>query len=354
MITRKIVCLAPDSSGRLTSERIDAGIRTAATRARMRLVYTRTPCEAAAACREAAADVAIVLAASRSDCESLAIALSDAGIHAVLCNMSLTLPGILTSHILPDFAGMAYRLTSALFRGSPDRPVFVGWNPDSCHDALRLAGAEAACREAGVPLARIDYGGELAASSEALLHRQAEFGHILCANDFITRYLVDRLPPERLRAMASLGGTRQFDGVLTADIDYEAVGAAAVSLCLQRMRGGMDAGVGICLPVRMEEAAAPRPDVSKKQDIFWRDESVSVMERAARVLDAASQEDSAIIALLLEGRTYERIAEQTFMSVRTVKNHLRKLCTLAGCSGRKEFCALMRTVKNNPSERSEK
>ena len=354
MTKRTVVCLAPDGGGRLTTERMDAGIRAAAARTRMNLVYARTPAEAAEQSLSAGSSAAIVLTSSRSDCMQAALTLTDAGIHAVLCNMSLPFPGILTSHVLPDFAGMAYRLTAALFRGSPDRPVFVGWNPDSCHDALRLAGAEAACREAGVPLARIDYGGELAASSEALLHRQAEFGHILCANDFIARYLVDRLPPERLRAMASLGGTQRFADVLTADIDYEAVGAAAVSLCLQRMRGGIDAGVGICLPVRMEEAAAPRPDASEKQDIFWHDESVSVMERAARVLDAASPEDAAIIALLLENRTYERIAEQTFMSVRTVKNHLRKLWILAGCTGRKEFCALMRTVKNNPSERSEK
>ena len=53
MIKRTIVCLAPDGGGRLTSERIDAGIRAASARARMNLVYTNTPEETAAACHKA-------------------------------------------------------------------------------------------------------------------------------------------------------------------------------------------------------------------------------------------------------------------------------------------------------------
>ena len=358
MATRKIICLAPDEGGRLTGERIDAGIRAEASRARLNVLYAASAAEAAALCRKAGASAALVLTGSHSLAQTIALTLRSHGIHAVFCNMSPALPDVLTSHVLPDFTGMAYRLTSALLANGADRPVFVGFNPDSCHDARRLAGAEAACRSVGVSLARIDYGGELSAAAEELLERQAEFGHILCANDFIARYLVDRLPPERLSAMASLGGTQRFSGVLTAAIDYEAVGAEAVRTCLHLMRRGSTCacGIGVTLPVAVGEAAdeaQPHDPAQTEQDNFWHDVNVSAIDRAARVMSAASPEDAAVIALLLEDRTYERIAELTFMSVRTVKNHVKKLYELAGCPDRKEFCALMRALEHSQSTNME-
>ena len=66
-------------------------------------------------------------------------------------------------------------------------------------------------------------------------------------------------------------------------------------------------------------------------------EGTEPKEMLAERLDAA-------LALLYENETYERIAGKTYMSVRTVKNHAKKLYELAGCSKKEEFVALLRST----------
>ena len=346
MPKRTIICLYPEpDAGQLITERIHAGIRRAASKQRCVVIYTDSPEEAIRLCGIHSERGVIILSSSRSECSRFAAMLGASGLHPLLANMELSSPAHRHSSVSPDFCAMAYHLTSALPE-TVKNPVFLGFNPDSCHDALRLRGTQAAACERGIRLFRIDYRGELSGIVDELLSQLDLYDCVICANDFTAQALLAKLPADCRLPLVSLGGTQRFGAhVLSTHIDYERVGVRLIETYLFLSKRGFADDLCLRIPAAPDGALPiPAPTGQAREPDYYRDETVSVIGRVERMMSTASREDLAILALLYENETYERIAGKTYMSVRTVKNHAKKLYELAGCSKKEEFVTLLRST----------
>lgn len=326
-------------------DQIFDGIKKRAASRRETVLSVTEDIEALAACKKSNAHCIILLHSDRAACERVFQTLSANGIHVILANIGISGTCGTYSLVEADYEGTAYRLTSKLLSSGGQRPVFLGFNPKSYHDALRLRGAYSACAEHNLSCQIIENRGDIAAAAGSFLTRRNEFDTIICSNDFITYSLLSTAPDIQHLPIASLGGNMLFDHdtVLSARIDYEQLGAYIVDTYLLLDKADYSISITLRIPAQIEQSTSRLYLTNKiSSDNFYQDKTVDLIERIQRIQSGADDIDTAIFERLKQGMTYERIADELYLSLRTIKNRAKKMYDLLGCHTKKEFLLLIR------------
>lgn len=340
------ICYLENSSARPSYlDQIFVGIKKRAASRRESVISVTTNEEALFACEKYHEHCIILLLSDRVVCEYVFGALSAHGIHVIMGNIGVSGTCGTYSLVEADYEGTAYRLTAKLLSAGGQHPVFLGFNPKSYHDALRLRGTYSACTEHNVACQIIENRGDIAAAAEAFLARRNEFDTIICSNDFITYSLLSTAPDLKGIPIASLGGHMVFDRdtVLSARIDYEQLGAHIVDTYLLLEKSNFSISITLRIPAPVEQSPDNLPLPGKRPvDNFYQDKAVDLIERIQRIRSGADDIDTAIFERLKQGMTYERIADELYLSVRTIKNRAKKMFELLGCRTKKEFLLFIR------------
>ncbi|MBQ3127172.1 MAG: hypothetical protein IJC15_08895 [Clostridia bacterium] len=327
-------------------DQIYAGIKRKVSSRRETVLSVTTDEEALAACAKWEVRCIILLLSDRALCEHAFQTLSAHGIHVIMANIGIAGTCGTYSLVEADYEGTAYRLTTKLLSSGGQRPVFLGFNPKSYHDALRLRGAHAACAEHNLSCQIIENRGDITAAADAFLLRRKEFDTIICSNDFITYSLLSAAPDIKDTPIASLGGHMTFahDTILSARIDYEQLGAHIVDTYLLLEKSAFSISITLRIPALIDKSTSKLPLHGKMPaDNFYQDKTVDLIERIQRIRSGADDIDSAIFERLKQGMTYERIADELYLSVRTIKNRAKKMFDLLGCRTKKEFLLFIRS-----------
>lgn len=342
------ICYQENKSARpIYLDQIFAGIKKTAAARRETVVSVTSTEEAISVCADSGEQCVIMLLSDRAECGRVFHALSAHGIHVIMANMGISSSSGSYSLVEADYEGTAYRLTAKLLASGVRNPVFLGFNPKSYHDALRLRGVHLACAESDIDCPVIENREDVAAAAEAFFARRSEFDAVICSNDFITYCLLRSEPAITQLPIVSLGGQMAFaDTAISAVlINYEQLGARIVDAYLLLAKCDFLISVTLRIPPQTENIPGSRRLFSESStDNFYQDQNVDLVERIQRIRSGADAIDTAILEHLRRGMTYERIAEELFLSVRTVKSHAKKLFDAAGCRTKKEFLSLLNQI----------
>lgn len=340
------ICYQETNSARpIYLDQIFAGIKKTAAARREAVCTVTSPEEALERCAAFGVSCVILLLSDRAECTRVFHALAVKGIYVILANMGLADERGRYSTVEADYRETAYRLIAKLLTSGGQRPVFLGFNPHSHHDTLRLRGAYNACNEKGLAFQIIENRGDIAAAVSEFLARRDEFDTVICSNDFITHRLLTADPTITQLQIASLGGHMTFpnDGISSAKIDYEQLGTRIIDTYLLLSKCSFSVNITLRIPAKVDlTPSGHRTPGKAAADNFYQDKNVDLVERIQRMHSGADEIDHAILKRLKQGLTYEMIAEELYLSLRTVKSRSKKMFDIIGCRTKKEFLLLIR------------
>lgn len=270
-----------------------------------------------------------------------------------LCQAQHAHPIVLSNQPQHSFDGeyssvgidIASSMKSALehFRTSSlTHTTLYGVNPRSLADCSRADFFRKYC-----PNGRVFYNnGSLEKCFEAFLPEQAQFDSVICTNDYAALSLIRRLhevDPQRAEQLPVISYSstllaQYFSFGFTAlSMDFEHFGKAAVLIftalqhtylsCIQMtVRCTFSNGSHTPVSGPMQEID---PNANPcEPDAFYEDPELQQMLRAEHLLCGCDPIDLTILAGLLDGISYDRLAEQCFLSTNGIKYRVNKMMAL--------------------------
>ena len=277
-----------------------------------------------------------------------------------LCNMSqYQVPGDY-SIVCMDMVRSMSKLVKVLERSGRKNIGLYGINPYSTADQGKYQGFLAATE--GKKDRWFFYNdGDLAKCFSDFMALGSQVDTMICCNNYAAISLVRHLKqqaPQRLEHMmivsdadAVLAGLYSEYITLVRNCADE-FGKAAVALLdtLKKMPKGTVASVNLQWDVDTLEIQSSGCETPQKhfpvitpasQSRFYADEEVRKMMRIEQLLSFGSNVDKAILYGLRKGKNYGQIAEECFLSINTVKYHVKKMIVKAGVENKRQFVDLI-------------
>lgn len=187
---------------------------------------------------------------------------------------------------------------------------------------------------------------------------------VICANDYsaislIKYFETNNISFEKLLPV-SYGGTllasRYTDKLITISMSYEEYGKAAISICETLSKNPALLYLNVAVKwkivasdkqiaddILLEEKPSSLPTSNKAQDnLFYDDKQMQDMILTENMLCFCDKTDFIVISMLLNGSSYEQIAENCYISVNTVKYRLKKLMDIVKAKNKKEFITFLK------------
>lgn len=301
-------------------------------------------------------DGVFLIASDREWLTSVVQQCNRAGVRPiVLCNQAEQLPRCLYSCVCSDFGASMKNLLESLKLKQKTRIAVYGINTESISDTGRVDSLFSWKDEAFETMQVFTNDGSLAACFSAFAPRIAEFDAVICANDFaaisLVRALLVHAPEELSRlAIVSCSAARLSDSyrehILSLNMNYEQYGAAAVYLYETLQKHPFVSGMTVRIAWSFSDA--PAADVlpfsftlPESRDRFYKDPELSEMLIADKLLNCSDETEQAILQGLRVGRTYEQLAEDCFLTVGSIKYHVKKLLALSGAESKEQITELL-------------
>lgn len=265
------------------------------------------------------------------------------------------------SIVTADIAHDIQVLYKYLISYGKTRIAMYGINPDSTSDAFRKE-SFLAC---GASEDDLFYNsGSLSQCFDNFLGRLNEYDAVICVNDYAAISLVRYLKGEKPIFITSCGGgtllSHFFSPCITHTwIDYQSFGKAGLDLSriLQKNKNANTVNIYLSstfyagettdfLPL-VKESIPDIKNVHKEIDNFYSDSEIDEMLKIETLLNSCDREDFLILERLLNNATYQKIAEELFMSTNGVKYKLKNMFQLCQVSSKSEFVELLNKYINS-------
>lgn len=345
--------------------RILQGIRSAANRccAHMELVSQENPRDMDF---DAMPPVVIVTGASMPLIQSTIALLREHGRRAVLAGTDSEQFGHDVSCATPSRRTETQQLVNYLYRCGRKSIALVGFGENSINDAFRLHAAMSAVAAWG----RFLTGGDVyqwhkdpQESFAGFLPKARQYDTVICPNDITAICFMNECKRRGLEIprdlfVASFGNAsvgRFYRPSLTSmTMDMLCVGEQAFQVWrfLMDSGGGPQAALKITVPSRIlvRESTAGQPlrpggvpdQPALREDLFYEHPTISVLVRLEKCISQCDEIDMRIIAGIMQGDSYEQIADSLFISASTLRYRLNRIFANADVSRRGMFEALVR------------
>ena len=239
------------------------------------------------------------------------------------------------------------------------RIAMYGINPDSTSDAFRK-NSFLSCGADEKDLFYND--GSLLQCYESFLEHIDNYDAVICANDYAAISLVRYLKDRPIFITSCSGGTllSQFfsPSITHTWIDFQSFGKAGFELSRILRKNKNVNSVNIYLSSTFfigestdflplaEELMPNISNINKESDAFYSDLEIDEMLKIELLLASCDKTDTLIIERLLQGVTYQKIAEEFFMSINGVKYKLSNMFRICQVSSKAEFIALLNKYIN--------
>lgn len=312
-------------------------------------------CEIADSC-PGQAEVVFVIAANFAWTKAAILQLNQGGHRPILiCNQYERIPGCLYSCVCSDVSASMRDLLEVLKDRKQTRVALYGMGNSSIADLSRANSLFCWLDERFASLKVFDNEGSLAECFEGFFPHCREFDAVICANDYAAVSLVRQLrqrDPECLQQLSviSCAGTRisgfYREAITSLGMNFEPYGRAALYIyeCMQRdpFVSGMTVNIKWSPDT---EAAGVRQETElafpEQPDVFYSDPEIRDMLIVDKYLSVSESVDRDIFAALLQGQTYQKIAEQCFLTEGTVKYRIKRLVQLCGAADKTELLELL-------------
>ena len=234
------------------------------------------------------------------------------------------------------------------------RTALYGANPSSTADNIKLSAFD---RKENV---YYNFG-DLRECLNGFLKDIDKYDSIICTNDYAAVSLINHLKKERQDVLSELFivgfanthlGRINEPSVTSVALDYEEYGRTAVDIYrmlkknpkLQSVNANVKSEIivrdttnGIPVKKRLNESSGRESHTDK----FYDDIEVQKMVRLEKLFENCSETDAAVLKMLSSGKSYEKAAEDCFMTVNGIKYRLDRLCKICGFDSRRELIESM-------------
>lgn len=312
-------------------------------------------CEIADSC-PAEVEAVFVIAANFDWTKAAVSQLNQGGHRPILiCNQYERIPGCLYSCVCSDVSASMRDLLGLLKSHKRTRVALYGVGNSSIADLSRANSLFCWLDESFASMKIFSNEGSLAECFASFYPHCRDFDAVICANDYAAVSLVRQLrqrDPESLRKLSviSCAGTRisgfYRENITSLRMNFEPYGRAALYIyeCMQRdpFVSGMTVNIKWSPDT---EAAGVRQETElafpEQQDVFYSDPEIRDMLIVDKYLNVSEGVDRDIFAALLQGQTYQMIAEQCFLTEGTVKYRIKRLVQLCGAADKAALLELL-------------
>lgn len=291
---------------------------------------------------------------------------SQKGISVILINYETSDSFPTQGMMRMDYGNAVNALLQYLTDCGKKQIALYGVNPNSSADGIKLRAFEDWLRSFSD-----DVGGSVFYNYASLtncylsvrnvIHR---FDAFICVNNIVAASLMQRLLADGVQVpeslfVAALGDSlllRNLKPSVTAvSLDYNKIGSQAVLLYAylsrQKESGAVSVRVPFTFEVRESTAMMPfSPDVHhvpvhEERKIrgvdFYSDSEVQVYSKADHLLSICDDTDFELLRGILQGETYESIAQRTYMTVDSLKYRKKRMMRAASCTQNEDFSSLL-------------
>ncbi len=265
------------------------------------------------------------------------------------------------SFVGSDNEGAVVNMVSLLKEKGKNRIALYGVNSDSVNDLCK--------KNCFVSLTdgenNVFYNnGNVSACFEAFFENAEAFDAVLCTNSYAAFHLVNSLKTKgfdfKKLFIISLSDSRllQFSSpaVTAVDIDYRELGKAAFDASKILYKNPALNSVNMAVEWKVayrqttnalaviSEENGELPFVSDKTssaDVFYNDNEISELMLVENLLEGIDSNDLKLLCLLKEGKTYEHISKELFVSESGIKYKLKKFYGMTNTSSKEELLRLL-------------
>ncbi|MDY3816901.1 MAG: substrate-binding domain-containing protein [Candidatus Limiplasma sp.] len=345
------------------------GIRTAAARCNMRLRLI-SDARFDETDFETLPGVAIVTGVSMPFIQKAIARLRSHGRYAVLAGTDSEQFGHDVSCATPSRRTETQQLVNYLYNCGKRRIALVGFGRRSINDNFRYHAAMSAVAAWGNLLKDEDvwlWEQDPSESFEQFLQVHSRYDAAICPNDVIAVWLVDFLQKNGTRVpddlfVASFGnmaiGRYHIPSITSMTMDMLVVGEQAFNVWRFLMKNdkSQQTALKMTVPSRLlirqstantcieagEGAVAPT-----LQDHFYHNPTIALLVGIENCINQRDETDLRIMRGMMDGKSYEQISDELFISGSTLRYRLNKIFADIGAHNRQEFETIIRTYLGN-------
>ena len=345
------------------------GIRTAAARCNMRLRLI-SDARFDETDFETLPGVAIVTGVSMPFIQKAIARLRSHGRYAVLAGTDSEQFGHDVSCATPSRRTETQQLVNYLYNCGKRRIALVGFGRRSINDNFRYHAAMSAVAAWGNLLKDEDvwlWEQDPSESFQQFLQVHDRYDAAICPNDVIAVWLVDFLQKNGTRVpddlfVASFGnmaiGRYHIPSITSMTMDMLVVGEQAFNVWRFLMKNdkSQQTALKMTVPSRLlirqstantcieagEGAVAPT-----LQDHFYHNPTIALLVGIENCINQRDETDLRIMRGMMDGKSYEQISDELFISGSTLRYRLNKIFADIGAHNRQEFETIIRTYLGN-------
>ena len=187
------------------------------------------------------------------------------------------------------------------------------------------------------------------------------YDSVICANDVAAYSLINFLSkkgvdvPKDLYVVSfgdSLLSQKGIPSLTTVSVDHTKLGRQALHAYsyLYRRGKGIRTSVYVTPKLNIRESTENKQvelkekeykNISQIKDSMYCDVTAQSILKLERMLDSCDKSDFAILRGIIEGKTYSKLAEELYMSEKTVSYRVACMKNNSGCASKEELCALV-------------
>ena len=228
--------------------------------------------------------------------------------------------------------------------------ALYGVNPSSTADNIKLSAFE--------QKDNVYYNfGDLRECRNKFLRNMDKYDSVICTNDYAAVSLINHLKKENpsfLNDLFIVGfanthlGRINEPSVTSVALNYEEYGRTAVDIyrMLKKNPNLQSVNVNVKSEIIVRDTTNGIPvngkgnkfaDCVSEDFKFYDDTEVQQMVKIEKLFENCGENDVAVLGMLANGDSYEKVAEKCFMTVNGIKYRLDRLCRICGFESRSEL-----------------
>ncbi|MBQ8525094.1 MAG: hypothetical protein IJ460_00010 [Clostridia bacterium] len=286
--------------------------------------------------------------------------------HAIsLCNEKAVVPVILCNQVsnlahgryhcvCTDTLASMEQLICASNLSDIKRVALYGVNNTSISDVSR---AKIYIEITKNPESVFTNNGSLENCFDSFINHISKYDTVICVNNYAAISLVKKLADkkydelERLNIVSCSSSKLSsiFSRFITSvNMNFEQYGKAALSISELCAKNPYISGITVMISWdsgSFDTKISPKLKSDDIADIdrFYEDDEVKRLLKVERLLNICNDTDIKILQMLIEGKTYEAIAESCFLSKESIKYHIKKYISTCRVNSKNE---LIKTIED--------
>ena len=280
--------------------------------------------------------------------------LNERGIHPLVFGFQYLDTMYKYSSIAPNYTKSAYRLTKYILSEQKGKTAILGYNEDSLPDRLKYIGIRYAVNEAGESYEVYKNHGDVISCLNQFSEKCGEISNIVCCNDNIAVMLYNKykdiIKDKRICSCSGMKISEYFeDPYPVCRVDYIEAGVQLAMLYRFLLKEEVIYSTVMTFDMEFIEGRGDIPmaspagaEIYSTSEIdFYGDKNLSDMEALDIMLSNCDETDIAILYDIKSGLTYEKIAENHYLAINTVKYRVKKMLDTVGTDSRRTLIALL-------------